>query len=97
MSRRDAHPLGRIVPATWSKLPGVVRFSTAVRRLRENGTPQEHLDDFERERAIAAHCPTHGALADPVIGIAGDRVAFICPWCSDDAIREAWEQEGKLS
>ncbi len=74
---------------------GPVRYSTALKRLRAIPDNEAHVAEFERDKEIASVCVTHGKVADPVIGIVGDRVAFGCPWCSDPAILKAWEDEGE--
>lgn len=60
--------------------------------------PPEARAEFERERALAAHCPEHGEIRDPAIFLAGEgaekRVAFICPWCSGPELLAQWEKEG---
>jgi hypothetical protein len=78
-------------------MPEVVRYSTVLRRLREAGDATAIA--LERLKAqVGTRCPTHGALEDPIVAIvdAGPRaqVAFGCPWCSGDQIRELWEREG---
>ena len=75
--------------------PEVVRYSTAVQRLRDKHAPQKALDEFERDRQIAAICPTHGPIADPIIGLLGDRVAFGCPECSSEDVQARYDSEGK--
>lgn len=79
-----------------------LRFSTYLRALRKQGTPEEAVAEFERDKAkYGSECPTHGAIEDPVIGLVGSgadaRVAFACPWCSGPEILKAWEQEGMRS
>ena len=74
---------------------GCLRFSTAMKRLRAGAGDAAMAAEFERDKEIAAVCVTHGKVADPVIGLVGDQVAFGCPWCSDPAILKAWEDEGE--
>lgn len=76
----------------------VVRYSSAVQRLKDRGAASADLEEFERDRKAFAVCPIHGELADPVIGIAdveGQRVAFGCPDCSGPEVRAQWEAEGR--
>ena len=79
--------------------PEIIRYSSAVQRLRDRGASDTDLAALEADRVAAAVCPTHGALTDPLIGYAdtreGPRVAFCCPWCSDPALLAAWEAEGR--
>jgi hypothetical protein len=76
-------------------LPGVLRFSTAVRALRRAGY-EDTAAFLERHREREARCPEHGPLADPVIATVGtEHVAFICPRCSTPELRDAWEREGR--
>ena len=83
--------LGTFAPGS----SGPVRYSTCLKRLRAIPGNEADVAEFERDKEIAAVCVTHGKVADPVIGIVGDRVAFGCPWCSDLAILKAWEEEGE--
>jgi hypothetical protein len=75
-----------------SEVPPMVRYSTALKRLRALGADTA---EFERDKKVAAVCPEHGEIADPVIALSTDRVAFACPWCSDPTMLKAWEEEGK--
>lgn len=79
-----------------------LRYSTYLRELRKQGTPEEAIADFESDKAkYGSTCPTHGKMDDPVIGLVGEganaRVAFACPWCSGAEILNAWEKEGMRS
>lgn len=75
--------------------PGVLRLSTLLQRWRDRGRNPE--DEAEVLRVVDKHrvCPTHGRLEDPIVGLVGDQIAVACPWCSGDAVREAWEAEGR--
>lgn len=79
--------------------PEVLRFSSAVRRMRERGTRPEDIAEFERDRKFAARCSIHGEIVDPVVGLVntqeGPRAVFICPWCSSPEILKRWEEEGR--
>jgi hypothetical protein len=80
-----------------SGVPGTLRYSSALRELRKQGA-EDTAKELERVKTVAgSSCPTHGELADPIIGILDNRVAFICPWCSGAAILAAWEAEGNRS
>jgi len=75
-----------------SDTPPVVRYSTALKRMRAEGAD---TSEFERDKTIGAVCPNHGIIEDPIIGILSDRVAFACPWCSGATLFKTWEDEGK--
>jgi hypothetical protein len=76
-------------------LPDVLRWSTAKRRLHDQGS-DDVIAKIEAERAVAGtSSPTHGTLEDPIIAILGDRVAFVCPRCSGEDVQRAYEAEGK--
>lgn len=78
-------------------VPGLLRYSSALRELRKQGA-EAAAQELERAKAAAgSSCPHHGELKDPIIGILDNRVAFVCPWCSGDAILAAWEAEGNRS
>lgn len=77
--------------------PETVRFSTVVRALRRQGNEAIAQKLEAEQKAVGSRCDTHGELADPVIGLLGDRVAFGCPWCSGSAVLAAWEREGMAS
>ena len=88
------HRFGETVAAVVDgEAPSMVRYSRALGRL----TP-EAREEFERDRAMAAHCAEHGALDDPAIFLidvgSDQRVAFACPWCSGPEILAAWEKDG---
>jgi hypothetical protein len=78
---------------------GPLRFSTAIRRLRNAGEPDmnEAADKIEEmKKKVGSHCVHHGPLEDPILVQAGvGTVAFGCPWCSGDTILKAWEDEGR--
>lgn len=76
---------------------GVVRFSTIIRSLRRQGAEDTARKLEEEQKAVGSYCALHGELTDPVIGLLEDRVAYACPWCSGEAVREAWEKEGMKS
>lgn len=78
------------------EVPSLTRFSVAVRALRRMGN-DAGADELEQDKLVAAHCTVHGAIDDPVIGLLGGQVAFACPWCSGDAVREQWQREGEMS
>lgn len=74
-------------------------FNAGLRYSRLCGSLSPELRvEFEAERAKAARCNTHGELTDPAVIIIGKdaeaRIAFVCPWCSGDELRERWEREG---
>lgn len=74
------------------------RYSSAVRKLREMGTPAEKLKEFDADRErYGSACNVHGVLTDPVIGIIdseeGPRIAFACPFCSGGEVLAAWKRE----
>lgn len=88
--------LGKSLNDSFSSAPpDVIRYSTTVKHLRASGTPEEHLEEYERDKQAAAHCSEHGPIDDPIIGLAGDRVAFACPWCSAPEMLRRWEEEGR--
>lgn len=93
-ANKKAHRFGSIFRGAGSLgEPGRLRFSRIAGLL-----PPDARAEFERERAIASHCPEHGELVDPAILLCGEgadqRVAFVCPWCSGPEILSQWEKEG---
>jgi hypothetical protein len=79
-------------------MPGILRLSSALRRLRAQG----HNEAARRVEAsyleVGQHCDVHGKLDDPILTIARpDKVAFGCPWCSDPEVLAQWEREGRAS
>lgn len=74
--------------------PGVLRMSTVLRRCREQNMSAEVASEVQRVAALYPECPTHGPLADPIIGRTDSQIAIICPWCSDPEVLAAWEAEG---
>jgi hypothetical protein len=82
---------GRMAPGN-----GPIRFSTAERLLREQGSGSA-ADELVRDKlAAGSECPVHGKLEDPIVVVSPEmgRVAFCCPRCSAPEILEAWEREG---
>lgn len=78
-------------------VPTTLRYSSALRELRKQGA-ESAAKELERDKlAAGSSCPTHGELADPIVGILGNRVAFCCPWCSGADVLAAWEAEGERS
>jgi hypothetical protein len=94
-AKKSAHRFNETVHAVFAdgEAPPRLRYSRMVGLL----TPELRAE-AERERAIAARCPKHGELKDPAIALVGEgegqRVAYICPWCSGPEILAQWEQEG---
>ncbi len=77
-------------------VPTVLRFSRARASLVADGASPEALAELDRDKATAgSRCDTHGELEDPIVGLLGGRVAFVCPWCSGPTILAAWEAEGR--
>ncbi len=77
-------------------MPGCVRLSTCLRRLREQGAPLEAIEEVMRVHREHGTCPTHGHLDDPIIGtVPPDQIAIACPWCSGASVLAAWEAEGR--
>jgi len=74
--------------------PGVLRYSTIMRRCREQGLTEASAE-LERVYKQLDTCPTHGFMPDPIVGHVGDQIAICCPYCSGNTVREAWEAEGK--
>ncbi len=75
--------------------PGVLRFSTAVRRLRESGEETGALEVEALKERVGSLCPIHGELIDPIMGILGKEIAFCCPQCSSPELFKAWQEEGE--
>lgn len=88
--------LEKIAQGVFADAPEVVRYSTAVQRLRDQHAPQEALDEFARDKQAAAVCPTHGPIDNPIIGLLSDRVAFGCPECSGSLIQGIYKSEAPL-
>jgi hypothetical protein len=75
-----------------------VRFSALVALVRANGLPNADvaIAEFERDRKTAAHCVTHGELADPIalLDAGNNRMVFVCPECAsrtNPGLRRQWE------
>lgn len=74
--------------------PPCLRLSNALTRLRKEGAEESAHKLEVMARECGRFCTTHGYLEDPIIGIVGaENVAFACPQCSGDLVREAWERE----
>jgi hypothetical protein len=73
--------------------PGAVRYSTILRRCREQGMTDAYAD-LKRVKEQFEVCPTHGFMADPVVGVVGTQIAIACPHCSGAHVLAAWEAEG---
>lgn len=89
-------------PADTSILPSLVRYSTALRHLRD-GTKKGSDAAEALERDFAEHgsrCTVHGLLEDPIIVLLrlpeddSERVGFGCPDCSGPEVKARWEAEG---
>ena len=81
-------------------VPRVVRLTTILADLRRTGRVAEADAVAALHKQCGDRCPSHGELADPVVGLVrradGEtQLAFACPWCSTPQVREAWEQEGR--
>lgn len=94
------HPGVSLPEVNFDRIPTRIRFSRVIADIRARA-PDLVPGLVELQRTIGSNCPVHGPLPDPVIAlVSGDhwpedsRVAFVCPDCSDPAIREAWEREG---
>jgi hypothetical protein len=82
----------------------VLRKSTMLRMFRTTKAPgwERAVEEVEKIHARFPDCPVHGKLEDPIVGTGGpktgfEHIAIICPWCSSDELREAWEKEAPLS
>lgn len=73
--------------------PGVVRYSTIMRRCREQRMSAVAAE-LERIYRQFDTCEVHGHMADPVVGTVGDQIAICCPHCSGSDVMAAWEAEG---
>jgi len=79
-------------------MPGVLRMSTALRKLREKGSENAAKVVEDLYKQVGSQCPNHGELKDPLIFTApGNKVAFGCPWCSDPGLLKLWEKEGEAN
>jgi hypothetical protein len=73
--------------------PGSVRYSRILQSAVEQGLT-DAANALRRVRAEYPACPTHGWLDDPIVGIADGQIAICCPFCSGEAVRKQWEDEG---
>lgn len=78
-------------------VPDQVRYSTSLSALRMQGADETAATLEKLKAEHGSLCAVHGELKDPVIGILGDQVAFVCPWCSGPEILAAWTAEGERS
>lgn len=95
LKNKKPHRFGEVVPAGADLAPvHKLRYSNVAATLP---TPEARAE-FQRDKVMAAHCPTHGAIEDPAVILTGEgadmRVAFICPWCSGPELLARWEREG---
>jgi len=78
--------------------PSVIRASRLLANLRQRGQCDAQLVSRVEQLVVAAKCPWHGKLDDPVIGMvdaqAGSYLVVACPWCSGSAVLARWEAEG---
>jgi hypothetical protein len=76
-----------------------IRYTRLVAFVRQQALPNcdEALAEFERERAVAARCPTCGPLPDPIamFDVVTNRMVFACPACTTGVMRALWESEGR--
>lgn len=78
-----------------SSAPGVLRYSRAIRALKDAGHTESVRVVTALYERCGNRCPVHGPLEDPILVTSGtEDIAFGCPWCSSDVVREAWEREG---
>jgi hypothetical protein len=42
---------------------------------------------------VGSNCPVHGKLEDPIITLLGEEIAFGCPDCSGEELRQMWAEE----
>lgn len=93
--------MGEIIFGRFVDAPAIVRYSSALKKLREQGAHETAAQLTADKLRVGSHCPHHGTLEDPVIGTlgtsAGVQVAFACPWCSGSEILAAWVKEGEVS
>lgn len=80
---------------------GSLRYSTYLRALRKNGA-EDIAARLEAEKGnFGSHCPTHGFLEDPILGVTGEgddrRAVFGCPFCSSPEVLALWRKEGMRS
>jgi hypothetical protein len=97
MNRRDRRAQvakeRRIRRGHFTSMPPILRFSRMVAALKEGGT-EEEIAVIKRLVEENRECPKHGYLEDPIVGLAGEKAAVICPHCSSPEILAAWEKEG---
>ena len=96
--KNKPHRFERLKVATMSGAPAVVRMSTILRKLREEGHDTEAAAVEDAAKAVlAGGCPNCGrAIDDPVVGVVPGDVAFACPWCSSPEVLAIWQREGEL-
>lgn len=82
----------KLVGAFVDDAPGMLRSSNAITRLRQTNPDAADLIELMREK-VGRNCPHHGRLEDPIITILNGEVAFGCPDCSSEAVRQAWADE----
>jgi hypothetical protein len=75
-----------------------LRYSRLVEHVRKHAplpNVEEAIAEFERDRTRSAHCPKHGALADPIalMDVPNNRMVFACPDCVEPQWRARWERE----
>jgi hypothetical protein len=77
--------------------PGSLRLSSLLKKLKTMGDGGEHSYESIKKlhREVGDNCEVHGPLEDPIVGLVGEQVAFVCPWCSAPAMLAAWEAEGE--
>ena len=76
-------------------VPDLLRLSNLLKKLKAMGEEGEHSYETIQKlyKEVGNNCAVHGELVDPIVGLIGEQVAFICPWCSGPEMLAAWEAE----
>jgi hypothetical protein len=75
-----------------------LRASTIVRRLREVGA-RDLADKVQASVDASGACDLCGREErDPIVALSEneDRILVACPWCSGDAVFNAWRAEAQF-
>jgi hypothetical protein len=92
-------PWRRTDPRTTKGLPvdgkwsgGLVRTSNVLARVRREDPEAAEVIELLRSE-VGKTCPVHGDLEDPIIAVVRGEVAFGCPDCSGEELRQRWLDE----
>jgi hypothetical protein len=80
------------VPAHGTWQGSVIRSSNAIARLRRVNSEAAEAVELLRSK-VGSNCPVHGKLEDPIITLLGEEIAFGCPDCSGEELRQMWAEE----